>query len=85
MHKDLLIYEEEGEILLINMTENMIYSLDLIGSIIWKKFVEYKKISEIVDYLYENSCAERKMIENDIMEFVHNLEKVGIIKIAKKN
>ncbi|MDN3233554.1 PqqD family protein [Priestia megaterium] len=82
INKDLIVYEEEGEILLINMKENTFHSLDAISSIIWRKIEHFKKITDVINYIYENSDGEKEVITKDINEFVLNLEKVGVLSIV---
>lgn len=82
INKDLIVYEEEGEILLINMRKNTFHSLDAISSIIWRKIEEFKKITDVIDYIYENSDGEKNIITKDINEFVFYLEKIGVLRIV---
>lgn len=83
LNKDLIVYEEDKEILLINMRENTFHSLDSISSIIWRKIEEYKQIDHVINFICENSDGEKNIIEKDIMEFIYGLEKVGVIEIDK--
>ncbi|PFN00478.1 PqqD family protein [Bacillus cereus] len=83
LNKDLIVFEEDKEILLINMRENTFYSLDSIGSIIWRKIEEYKRIDKVIDYICVNSNVEKDTVEKDVTEFVYDLEKVGVIEIEE--
>ncbi|MFK4378142.1 hypothetical protein ABH948_003549 [Bacillus sp. RC218] len=84
LNKDLIVFEEDEEILLINMKENTFHSLDSISSIIWNKIEEYKQVDDVIKFISENSDGEKKIIRKDITEFIYNLEKVGVIEIDEK-
>ncbi|MFP7416622.1 PqqD family protein [Priestia filamentosa] len=82
INRDLIVYEEDDEILLINMKKNTFHSLDAISSIIWKKIEFYKKIDDVIEFIYQNSDGEKEIITKDIQEFVINLERVGVLRIV---
>ncbi|HDR4911448.1 PqqD family protein [Bacillus cereus] len=84
LNKDLIVFEEDEEILLINMKENTFHSLDSISSIIWNKIEEYKQVDDVINFISENSDGEKGIIRKDITEFIYNLEKVGVIEIDEK-
>ncbi|EJR04053.1 MULTISPECIES: PqqD family protein [Bacillus] len=84
LNKDLIVFEEDEEILLINMKENTFHSLDSISSIIWNKIEEYKQVDDVIKFISENSDGEKGIIRKDITEFIYNLEKVGVIEIDEK-
>ncbi|MGM1034813.1 MAG: PqqD family protein [Bacillota bacterium] len=83
INKDVIVYEENSEIILINMMKNNFYALDSLGSVIWKKIYELKseELTSVIDYIHENFDVDREIVENDISEFITALEKIGVLKI----
>jgi Coenzyme PQQ synthesis protein D (PqqD) len=79
--KDVIVYEENNEIILINMVRNKFYALDEFSSYVWRKIEELKEFSLLVDNLCIKYQESYSVIEKDMKEFVDQLEKVGVIKI----
>ncbi|WP_283751092.1 PqqD family protein [Bacillus cereus] len=82
LNKDLLVYEENNEMILINMVKNKFYALDYMGTVIWKEIVREKNVKKIIEYICNEFNAEYQEVEDDILNFIFELKKAGVIKIA---
>ncbi|MGQ8847946.1 PqqD family protein [Bacillus sp. TSA_125.2] len=82
LNKDLLVYEENNEMILINMVKNNFYALDYMGTVIWKKMVNCEDVKKVIEYVCSEFNAEYQEVEEDTLNFIFELEKVGVIKIA---
>ncbi|MCU5061347.1 PqqD family protein [Bacillus cereus] len=82
LNKDLLVYEENNEMILINMVKNNFYALDYMGTVIWKKMVNCEDVKKVIEYVCSEFNAEYQEVEEDTLNFIFELKKVGVIKIA---
>ncbi|MNK70822.1 Coenzyme PQQ synthesis protein D (PqqD) [compost metagenome] len=80
IHQDVIVYEENDEILLINMLQNNFYSLDFVSSTIWRKIEEYGELSKIIDSISDEFNESKDSIAEDVKEFVNDLLKVGVVE-----
>jgi len=81
INKDLIIYEEAEEIILINLVSNNFYALDHIGTVIWKHMMEFKKIEKLAEALASLFNINKLIMQKDLVEFLEGLNKVGVIEI----
>ncbi|MCH4567503.1 PqqD family protein [Bacillus sp. ES1-5] len=81
VNKDVIVYEENNEIILVNMIKNNFYALDHTGSEIWKKIELLSEVTKVIDSIFQEFDGEREVIKNEIMDFIFNLEKAGVIEI----
>ncbi|MCR8845067.1 PqqD family protein [Paenibacillus sp. SC116] len=79
--KNVIEYEELDEIILINMNQNNFYSLDYIGSLMWKKLRELKDVSKVAEFISREFNENHMEIEKDIIDFIKELKKVGVITL----
>lgn len=79
--KDVIVYEEDNEIILINMIKNTFHGLDTTGTIIWKKIEQSRNFSEIVDLVSKEFDITKEVINQDTKVFIYELEKIGVLKI----
>lgn len=81
--KNLVTYEEQDELIIINMKENHFLSLDFIGTEFWKEINKYKHVKKVIK---EISCkyseVDRNLIEKDVYDFVNRLVDERVIKIV---
>lgn len=79
--ENIIEYVEDEEYILIDMMKNKFYSLDYIGSIIWRKLIKGKNMDYIVNYLSEKSGIENSIIKNDVLSFLNSMNEKGLITI----
>lgn len=79
INKNVIIYKENDEVLLINMMTNQFYALDEISTYVWNEIMEGKKPLEIIHQLTLKFPEDAENIKHDINSFVHSLIKKKII------
>ncbi len=80
-HKDVIVYEEDGEIILVNMIKNKFYTLDNFSSYIWTKFSEFNDIAKLIDFISGEYKVDKITVKKDIRDFIYDLARVGIVKV----
>lgn len=65
--------EIDGDVVLMNLDNNEYYSMDNIGSTIWKMLEEPKTIAEILEQLMEIYDVSAETCEKDTMKFLNQL------------
>ena len=81
INKDLIIYEEDEEIILINLISNNFYALDYTGTVIWKHMMEFKNMEKLAEKLANLFNINKFVLQKDLIEFLQGLNKVGVIEI----
>ncbi|MEW9702282.1 PqqD family protein [Paenibacillus sp. SI8] len=79
LNKDVIVHEEDEEIILVNMARNKFYSLDKMGTVIWKLIVESNEISKVIDKISNEFEVDRHIIETDLDELLNDLMKAEVI------
>lgn len=82
--KDLIVYEEDEEVILVNLVKNNFHGLDYTGSSIWKVLEGTKEMDNIMKILCKRFNVEESEINDDIVEFILELEKLGAVKVNGK-
>ncbi|MDD5216610.1 MAG: PqqD family protein [Candidatus Omnitrophica bacterium] len=72
-----------GEAVMLQLESGYYYSLDKIGTEIWKALDENKSVGEIIDSLKEAYDVSDKRLENDVWALLKKLEKAQLIKAIK--
>lgn len=81
--KNLITYEEQEEMILINMKENHFLSLDFIGTEFWKEIVKYKHVDKVIEELFcKYPEVDNNTIKNDVHNFLERLKNEGVIRVV---
>lgn len=80
--KDLIVYEEENEILLIHMKKNVFYALDTFSSFIWRNIEEFKELNKVVEEIVNVTGVDKKVAMTDIKQFIFKLKDAEVINIV---
>jgi dihydrofolate reductase len=67
------------------LQQDCIYNLDVMGSRIWQLIDGKKTVAKIRDCIVEATDAPLKQAENDLIEFVKDLENIGAIEETDKD
>ncbi len=92
MHKNSIIEKSsnsiessiDGEVVLLNLDNNEYYSMDQVGSDIWKILDEPHQLEEIISRLQEKYDVDRETCMKDITEFLKQLEEKKIIIVREQ-
>ncbi|WIM40953.1 PqqD family protein [Paenibacillus sp. PK4536] len=79
INKHLIVYEEDEEIILLNLVDNKFFALDFISSIFWKQINLEKENKEIVDYISKQFEVTKEQVQKDLEIFLKDLKKSGVI------
>lgn len=74
--------EIEGQILLLLPADTEIYTFNAAGALIWRGLTRKRSLSRIIADLVREFDIERERAEADVMRFVRDMERRGVL--AKK-
>lgn len=69
----------DGEALVVSPKGSLIYPLNDVGTRVWELLDGKKKVGEITSILCEEFEADEKIIQDDVVVFVEELLKAGLI------
>ncbi|MEA2047019.1 MAG: PqqD family protein [Campylobacterota bacterium] len=75
--------EVDGEMVLLDMESENYFGLDEVGTTIWQAIEEYGNLEEILRALLEQYDVEVEVLENDLSDFVENLQKSGLVEVEE--
>ncbi len=81
--KEQVSCELDGETAILNLKNGVYYSLDPVGSRIWKLIQEPKKLEEIKDVVLQEYDVEPERCERDLRELLQNLAAEGLIEVRE--
>lgn len=73
---------DDDMVLLDRESENY-FGLDEVASRIWKALEETSSLMEVLNILIDEYEVEKKILEHDIIIFVTELEKNGLVKVVE--
>lgn len=79
--KHLITFEENNEIILVNMIANTFIGLDEMGTYFFKQLKQQPIIKETVKIISQEFDAPHDEIYQDIKGFVLELSKMGVVHI----
>jgi hypothetical protein len=69
----------DGEVLVVNPKDSLIYPLNDVGTRIWELLDGKSAVSDIVSIICEEYDADEMAIQNDIIDFLEDLLKAGLV------
>ena len=80
-NSDLPSEEVGGEVVVLDVENDLLFSSNLIGSFIWRELSEPKSLNDICFAIVENfQGAEFKTVESDVTEFIDLLLAKGLAR-----
>lgn len=77
----ILFREMQGEAVLLNIETGIYFGLDETGTATWNIMQKEKQIGKIADYLLKHYDVDPKTCREDLLKFITNLEKNGLIQV----
>ncbi len=77
--KNVIVYRENGEILLINMKTNKFFALDEISTYVWERIAKVGKVDDIIHDLGRRFPEAKHEIQRDVDLFISSLVSEKII------
>lgn len=72
----------DGEALVVNPKDSLIYPLNDVGTRIWELFDGKRRVSDIASIICEEFEADAKAMQDDVMNFIEDLSKAGLVNGA---
>lgn len=74
----------DKDIIILNMAKNNYVSLDMIGRRIWELLEKPILVGELCRHLQQEFAGEEGQIAADVLSFLAELEKEGLLGVANK-
>lgn len=73
--------ELNGEIAILNPESGLYFSLNEVGSLIWKSISDRCSIAEITEVILEAYDVEPRQAEADTLRLINELNRAGLVQI----
>jgi len=77
--------ELDGETVLMSLTQAAYFGLDSTGQIIWNMIAQPGRVGDLCDQLVADYDVDRAIIEQDVFDFLNELNKEGLIQLVSQN
>lgn len=74
----------ENEFVIMDTEENILHTLNEIGSLIWKMADGKTSISKIIDKIYQQYNADKEIIKKDVIKFINELVEKKLLILKKE-
>jgi len=78
---DVLFQEVSGELVLLDLSSESYFGLDVIGARIWGLLESGASVGDVLDTLMEEYEVERATLEADLGELLDKLAEAGLISM----
>jgi hypothetical protein len=76
------LYEDlDGKIVILNFQKERYYTLDEVGSDMWKLFSEKNNTEEVLNQLLEDYDVDEEKLINDLSQLISKLSESGLVTI----
>ena len=72
----------DGEALVVSPKDSLIYPLNDVGARIWELLDGKRTVSDIASVICGEFEGDGKAIQDDVMDFIENLSKAGLVNGA---
>ena len=79
--KDIIASDIDDEKVMMSVEKGQYYGLDPVGSRVWELIEEPIKVSAVIDALLLKYDVEREVCERDVLAFLEDLYKDGILEV----
>jgi hypothetical protein len=83
--EDIFSSELDGETVLMSLTQAAYFGLDSTGQIIWNMITEPCRVGDLCDQLVAEYDVDRSIIEQDVFDFLNELNGEGLIQVVSQN
>ncbi|MFH1613315.1 MAG: PqqD family protein [bacterium] len=74
----------EKEFVILDTEQNILHTLNEIGSLIWKMANGKTSINKIIDKIYHKYNSNKKIIEKDVIKFINELVEKKLLILKKE-
>ena len=79
--EDIVVSDIDDEKVMMSVENGQYYNLDSVGSRVWELIVKPVKVSELIDALLLKYDVDRETCERDVLAFLSELHKDGILQV----
>ncbi|SFV90142.1 hypothetical protein MNB_SV-4-1258 [hydrothermal vent metagenome] len=80
LNQNIFAQEVDGEMVLLDMQSENYFGMDAVGTSIWQALKEEGgEIANVLERLSQMYDADRQTLQKDLLAFVENLEKNGLV------
>lgn len=69
----------DPEVVILDLASGTYFGLDPVGARVWQLLSDGKTIAEVYDLLLSEFCVSRDVLEQDVLNFLSDLEKKRLI------
>jgi hypothetical protein len=80
--EDIVVSDIDDEKVMMSVENGQYYNLDSVGSRVWELIVKPVKVSELIDALLLKYDVDRETCERDVLAFLEELHKDGILQVV---
>lgn len=80
MKKQLNVTDLSGEKVMVDFEQGKYFMIKGVGNDIWDMLTDNISVAEIVDKLLQEYDVTEEMCEKEVLDFLNNLESLGIIE-----
>ena len=73
--------EVDGEMVLLDMNSENYFGLDEVGTAIWQVMQEEETLKDVFEVLLKQYDVESEVLEKDLLNFVEELAKSGLVEV----
>jgi hypothetical protein len=76
--------EVDDEMVLLDMDSENYFGLDSVGAVMWQVIEEKRVLKDVLDELLTYYDVEEERLKEDLLNFVENLRKSGLIRVEER-
>jgi hypothetical protein len=80
--EDIVVSDIDDEKVMMSVENGQYYNLDSVGSRVWELIIKPVKVSELIDALLLKYDVDRETCERDVLAFLEELHKDGILQVV---
>ena len=80
--EDIVVSDIDDEKVMMSVENGQYYNLDSVGSRVWELIIKPVKVSELIDALLLKYDVDRETCERDVLAFLSELHKDGILQVV---
>lgn len=77
---DLIGATIDDELVMMSVDHGQYYGLGGVGPRVWELIEEPRSFEELIDQILEEFEVSREVCENDMVEFLQQMEKLGLVE-----
>ncbi len=80
---NVLIHRFEDEAVLLNLNNEIYYSLNITGYMMWQVLTTADNVQAALDVLSKQYNVDKDILRQDMEEFIEQLVKIGLVEVIQ--